>query len=183
MMGSRMGVAAIVMILALALAAAAASPEGGRPLPPPDAKAAASPQERGLQGILTIHSWKMTEAVGLSPAQAAQLFPRMRESFQARWQAAAKRKDLIRRLDRVSESAPPRTDRLVELLAEWRENEERLAAAQQAMEEQVRKVLSPMQQVKYLLFQERFQGDLTRLLAEVRRDQERAAAKRPGGAE
>jgi uncharacterized HAD superfamily protein len=83
----------------------------------------------------------------------------------------------------VSESAPPRPDRLAELLAEWRENEERLSAAQHAMEDEVRKVLSPMQQVKYILFQERFQGDLTRLLAEVRRQQERAAAKRPGGVE
>jgi Spy/CpxP family protein refolding chaperone len=169
----------LALALALAAEAAADDPAAARPGPPAAERPGLSVQERGLQGILTIHNWKMTEAVGLTQAQAARLFPAMHEAFQARWQAAGKRKELLRRLERVSEAAPPRQDRLEELLAAWRENERRLADSRREMEEAVRTVLSPMQQVTYLRFQERFYGDLTRLLQEVRREQSRAAGRRP----
>jgi len=132
---------------------------------------AAPVQERALRAVLTIHIWRMTEEVGLREEQAAQLFPKIREAFQVRWQAEATRRHLLRQLGRVNDSALPRSERLEQLLSQWAENQAKLYASQQAMEEAVKRVLSPMQQAKYVVFQERFHGELTRIVEEYRREQ------------
>jgi hypothetical protein len=154
-----------------ATASLAGAPEGEKSFPDLVQETTAPVQERALRGVLTIYIWKMTEAVGLSEEQAAQLFPKIHEAFRARWQSEAKRRQLLRLLERVNAAVPPPRERLDHLLAQWGENEARMHASQEEMQEAVRRVLAPMQQVKFLLFQERFQGDLTQVIADVRREQ------------
>jgi len=175
--------AAALLALSAVTGDLAAAPEGERSFPDLVIQDTGPAQERALRAVLTIHMWKMTEAVRLSEEQAAQLFPKIREAFRTQWQAEGKRRQLLRLLQRVSDSAPPRKERLEQLLAQWGENEEKLHAAQQEMMTAVRRVLTPMQQVKYLLFQEQFQGELTRVIADFRREQAQSHGEPKGPGE
>lgn len=127
-------------------------------------------QEKALRGVLTIYIWRMTEAVGLTEEQAAQVFPKIREAFQTRWQSAAKRRQLLFSLRRVVDSSNQGKEGLERLLSQWEENEAKLNASQREMLEALKKILTPEQQVKYLLFEEQFQGDLSKILEELRRE-------------
>ena len=164
--------AVLLFSLFLIMGGTAASPEEQK-APPDTSRDIIRPkprQERALGGVLTIYIWRMTEAVGLTEEQAAQVFPKIREAFQTRWQSAAKRRRLLLTLQKVIDSVPHRKDGLERLLSQWEENEARLNASQREMLETLKKILTPEQQVKYLLFEEQFQGDLSKILQELRRE-------------
>lgn len=178
---------ALALALLLALGAAQESPgdpaEGAKPFADPAGEASTPRQERNLRALLAIHNWKMTEAVGVSEDQAAQLFPRFREAFQSRWQLEARRRQLLRLFEKLSDPVSPQSEKLERLLAEWDESEAKLQASQRRLQETVKSVLTPIQQIKYLLFQERFQGDLIRSLTDHQRqrDQGHLDRQRPTG--
>lgn len=135
-------------------------------------------EQRALRRVETIYMWRMTEAVGLNEEQAAQIFPRVREAFQARWPLAARRRQLLvllrKAVDERSES-----DNLALLLAQWEDNETKLRASRQRMWDALIRVLSTEQLVRCLLFEEQFQGDLVRVLEEHRRNRRGPAAPPP----
>lgn len=135
-----------------------------------DGEIARSPQGSVLRGVLTIYMWKMTEEVGLTEEQAAQVFPRIREAFQARWQSAARRQYLLRFLEREIDSLSKQERALKLFLTQWEDNETQRYAAQQDMRKALTRVLTPEQQAKSLLFEEQFQGDLIRVIREIRRE-------------
>lgn len=153
----------------------AASPEEQKapPATSRDLIGPTSKRERALGGVLTIYIWKMTEAVGLTEEQAAQIFPKIREAFQIRWQSAAKRRQLLFSLRRAVDTSNQGKEGLEQLLSQWEENEAKLSASQREMLETLKKILTPEQQVKYLLFEEQFQGDLSKILQELRRERGR----------
>lgn len=132
-----------------------------------------SSQEKVLRGVLTIYIWKMTDAVGLTDQQAAKIFPKIREAFQIRWESAAKRRHLLQRLQRAIDSVPQEEEGLKRLLAEWEKNEAKLHAAQEEMREALKRVLTPQQEAKSLLFEEQFEGDLIRVIAKIRKQSQR----------
>jgi len=134
-----------------------------------------SSQERVLRGVLAIYVWKMTDAVGLTEEQAARVFPTVRKSFETRWQLAAKRRNFLELFRRSIDAAPQQESELKRLLNQWEENEAKLQVAQEEMRQTLTKILSPEQQAKSLLFEQQFEGDLVRLIAEIRREQ----AQRP----
>ncbi len=137
-----------------------------------------SSQERVLRGVLTIYIWKMTEEIGLTEEQAAQVFPKIRETFRIRWQSAARRQRLLRLLEREIDSLPQQEHTLKQLLAQWEENEAKRYAAQQEMRQALTRVLTPEQQAKSLFFEEQFQGDLIRVIREIRRERLQRSAER-----
>jgi hypothetical protein len=178
-------VVSLVVFLALATGApvAAGAPEDEDALV--DALKGTPPQvqERLLEGVLSIYMWKMTEAVALTDEQASQTFPKIRESFQARWRSAARRRALLRTFERAIEAPANRkvrTERVDRLLSAWEENEAKLRDAQRGMLEALKKVLTSEQKVKYLLFEERFQGDLIRVVDEIRRERAQRLGEQPG---
>ncbi len=137
-----------------------------------------SSQGRIFGGVLTIYMWKMTEEVGLTVEQAAQVFPKIRETFRIRWQSAARRQRLLRLLEKEIDSLPQQEHTLKRLLAQWEENEAKRYAAQQEMRQALTRVLTPEQKAKSLFFEEQFQGDLTRVIREIRRERLQRSAER-----
>ena len=130
-------------------------------------------EQRAMRSVETIYMWKMTEAVGMTEEQAAQIFPRVREAFQARWPLAVRRRHLLVQLRRALDE-PTGTENFPVLLAQWEENETRLRASRQRMWEALTRVLTAQQQVRCVLFEEQFQGDLARVIDEYRRSPARS---------
>ncbi len=128
------------------------------------------PNERLLRGVLTIYIWKMTDAVKLTDKQTAQVFPLVRKNFYARWQLAMKRRNLIQMVRQAVDGAPKQEVELNRLLAQWEQNEERLQAAREGLRKALTKVLTPEQQAKSLLFEEEFEAELSRVMAQIRQE-------------
>jgi hypothetical protein len=135
-------------------------------------------EHRALRRAETVYVWRMTEAVAMTESQAAQIFPRVREAFQTRWPLAARRRELLVLLRRTLDESPA-SDQLGTLLTQWHDNETKLRASRQLMWETLARVLTAEQQVRCLLFEEEFQGDLVRVLEEHRRNQSRPASPPP----
>jgi hypothetical protein len=159
-------------VLCVLLSTAAGAGDGGPAAP--GAKLLTPSERRALRSVETIYVWKMTDAVGMTEEQAAQIFPRVREAFQARWPLAAQRRHLLVLLRRAVDE-PSGSDNLSLLLAQWEDNEMKLRASRQRMSEALTRVLSVEQQVRCLLFEEQFHGDLARMVEEYRRSPARSA--------
>lgn len=128
------------------------------------------PNERFLRGVLTIYIWKMSEAVKLKEEQSAQVFPLVRKNFHTRWQLAMKRRNLMQLFHRAVDGAPQQESELKRLLAQWEENEEKLHTARGELRKALTKVLTPEQQAKSLLFEEEFEGELSRVVTKIRQE-------------
>lgn len=128
------------------------------------------PNERLLRGVLTIYVWKMTEAVKLNEEQSARVFPLVRKNFQTRWQLAMKRRHLLELFRRAVAAAPQPESELRNLLTRWEENEKELHSAREELRKELTSVLTPEQQAKSLLFEEEFEGELSRVLTQIRRE-------------
>jgi hypothetical protein len=165
-------------LLGVLLAPPARAGDGGPAAP--DARRLTLSEQRGLRRVETLYMWKMTEAVGISEEQAAQIFPRVREVFQARWPLAARRRQLLLQL-RQAVDGPSGSDSLTGLLAQWEDNETKLRASRQHMWDAFARVLTTEQQVRCLLFEEQFQGDLVRMIEEHRRNRSQSATPSPEG--
>ena len=59
---------------------------------------------------------------------------------------------------------------LKNLLARWEENEKELHSAREELRKELTSVLTPEQQAKSLLFEEEFEGELSRVLTQIRRE-------------
>jgi len=133
------------------------------------------PNERLLRGILTIYIWKMTDAVKLNEEQSAQVFPLVRKNFQTRWQLAIKRRNLMELLRRAVDEAPQVETELTRFLAQWEENEKKIHDAREELRKSLTRILSPEQQAKSLLFEEEFEGELSRVMNQIRREKPQRA--------
>lgn len=167
----------LVLLLASSAISAGAADEGKGPHARSD-ELRRSHEEKILRGVLTIYVWKMTDEVGLTDEQAAEVFPKIRDTFRIRWQSAARRQRLLRLLEREIDSLPRQEHALRRLLTQWEENEATRYAAQQEMRQALTRVLTPAQQAKSLFFEEQFQGDLIRVIREIRREQVRQSGQR-----
>lgn len=163
-------------LLGVLLSTPASASEGEQATP--GSRRLTASEYRALRSVETIYMWRMTEAVGMTEEQAAQIFPRVREAFQARWPLAARRRHLLDLLRRAVDE-PSGPENLPLLLAQWEKNEMKLRASRQRMWEALTRVLTFEQQVRCLLFEEQFQGDLVRVIEEHRRNQTRSAPPPP----
>lgn len=139
--------------------------------------------ERVLRGVLTIYVWKMTDAVKLTHDQAARLFPEIRETFRARWRSAEKRRELLQLFRQAIEAVPADEAALKRLLEQWEENEAGLNAAREHMRKAMARVLTPEQQARSLLFEEEFERDLVRVIADMRRERSQSLLRQDRGKE
>lgn len=173
------GTALLVVILGLFPAAGRAEAfleEGAATASGPTATSRPQP-EKVLESVLAVYIRKMTDAVEVTEEQGALIFPRLQEAFQARWRSAQQRHQLLLLMERANSS--PGTAGVEQLLSQWEENEAKLSAGQRQMLDISRTVLRPEQQVKFLLFEERFQNDLVRSMGQIRRGQvQRSIRKR-----
>ena len=159
----------VLALLAVAPAGAVAGGETGT-APNRSGTALTPHDERVLGAVLAVYVRRMKGSVGLTEQQEAQIVPEMRAAFHVRWGAAQQRRRLLLLLERANKAAEHGA-----LLAEWADNEARLCASQQEVLQIVKRVLSPEQQLRYVLFDERFLADLARVTDETRRERVRRA--------
>ncbi len=135
--------------------------EGG---PPPEARQGRHDAEERL---LDYEMWRMTQELDLSDDEAARVFPRVRQLAEAQGTARRERGALMSRLRaRVAAGDAQGAQRLA---GQIRERDAAAAARTAALEENLLRALPPGRQAEYLLFRERFDAEVRRLLQEARR--------------
>lgn len=142
-----------------------------QPFAPTAPRAPGAPEGRHL--IETIKIWKMTEALNLDEGQAAKLFPKLaqleasrREFYRRQHVLRNELAELLRQRPLQDEEIKARLDQLDRAEIDFRGRE-------QAIKGGLRSILSPEQQARLALFEDRFESEMRRVIQDLRQ-------RRPG---
>lgn len=120
------------------------------------------PQERRRE-LEMLRMWRLTKELDLSEEEAAKVFPLLGRYSRKRQQLQSQRWRLLRELrELLDEEAPPEQleEKMRQIEAKTRELEELRWKEWQ----EIKRILSPEKQARYLLFHERFVRDLWKIL-------------------
>ena len=136
---------------------------GGDEPPPPFEK-----REKIRKRIELIRMWKLTEELDLTEETGAKLFPILHKYDEKRVELQKERKDIMNQLKKTLEDEAT-TDEAIEAAMD---NVEKNALAQSDLirqqREELKGVLSPRQQAKFILFQREFHREIRKIIAEAR---------------
>jgi len=127
----------------------------------------------------TLRVWKMTKALELTEEQSLKIFPRMNEIEKAREAAGKVRAQAAEELKKmVNSPAGPDREKISEKLAGIEKAESELRSKEEKFREEIKSLLSPVQQAKLVIFLKDFEEDVKRMVAEVRGMRKEAAEKK-----
>lgn len=119
-----------------------------------------------MKRVENLYMVRLSDTVGLSPEQSAQVAATIRRAQQARQALLNDRGRILRELDALlAEKSPP--ERLQAKVAEWQVNETRLGRWRQDLYNELEKVLSLEQRARYLLYDEGFNRDIRKVIMDM----------------
>lgn len=138
----------------------------GQPLAPPPPGPPSAPEGRRV--IETIKIWKMTEALNLDEDQAAKLFPKLAQ-LEASRREFHKRQRLLRdELTELLKQRPLRDEEIKARLDQLDRAEVDFRGHEQTIRGGLRSILSPEQQARLALFEDRFETEMRRVIQDLR---------------
>ena len=110
--------------------------------------------------VEAMRAWRLTEELDLDEEMAARLFPAMRRSDRQRQEIEADNRRIIRLVSAELEKPEPDPDVVDKALDELIKNRRRIFRNEEDHLQDVRKILSPEDTARYLLFQVKFQKEI-----------------------
>jgi len=162
----------LLAFVAAALLSAAPVRAEHPPPPPEDGVDEASPEQRQklLERIRLVRMYALTEALDLDEATAAKLFPFLKEQdeqIKALHLAKRKHNKALRKMLKSETFPAKEVDRHIEALGKI---EVEIAQARADETKELRRILSPGQQVKYVMVREKLEHEIRRTIREHRRE-------------
>lgn len=118
--------------------------------------------------IEKVRIYKLTEALDLTEEQTTKFFPHLKEMRKTEQEFQKQRLELIQKLrDLIKNNAPEQE--IVNVLNKFQEIHKKRMAAQMKEIEDLRQILTPVQQAKFMIFQEDFEREIRELIREVRK--------------
>ena len=118
--------------------------------------------------IEKVRIYLITKELDLTSEQAVQFFPKLNELQKIEKEFRKKRADMLIELNKLLEHEAA-NQKILEVIREY-ENVHNKKIENQKMElKEMKKILSPMQQAKYLIFQEKFEREIRSLIKEVKK--------------
>lgn len=151
------------------------------------------PGEEGLANIRkkieTLRAWRISEELDLDEKSSVKLFAAMKEADEEGWRIDALNREMMRELEGELGEKEPDPRRIEALLDRLQENRMEKARAESRHLGRVRKILSPEDTARYLMFQVAFQRELrdraVRAFREVdeggKHDSDRGSGRDRGG--
>lgn len=146
-----------------------------QPVAPHAPKAPGAPEGRHL--IETIKIWKMTEALNLDEGQAAKLFPKLAQLEASRRQFYRRQRMLRNELAELLRQRPLQDEEIKVRLDQLDRAEIDFRGQEQAIKGGLRSILSPEQQARLALFEDRFDSEMRRVIQDL---QQRRRGLPPG---
>lgn len=153
-----------ILLVFLALAASVAAQ------PPPSPFEEDGPMRKQIrEKIQTMKIWKLTEEVGLSPEQSEKFFPIYNKHQKALEELEASRRELVDRLERMSNSAEVSDKEISETTRQLEEIPGKIIEERNKFMREISAVLPLRQQAKLMVFEERFRQRLQEFVRDIRR--------------
>ena len=168
----------ITRALAIALALSASAAAAQEPSPGGDQRSRA--REEVYRVIDQYVERSLQERVGLSDEQTARALPLVRNLHADRRRFAKRRIRAFSQMRRAQRSTVVTDARAAELLQELKTAESEEVAAMRAAHDAVDAVLTPVQQVKYRIFEGEIEHKLRELMAQLRAERREGSGRRRG---
>lgn len=115
-----------------------------------------------------LRMWKMTKFLELTEEQSLRIFPKLRESEKTKEEFGKKRTETLNELEKLLKEEKPDQAKVLELLNDMDKIESEVRAREDKFKEELKAILSPVQQAKFYIFMKDFEEDVKRMVAEVR---------------
>jgi Spy/CpxP family protein refolding chaperone len=125
-------------------------------------------RERLREEIETMKMWKMLEILDLSEEQSNNFLPAWRELQKAQKFFREKREDLLKSLELVLGEEKPDEGKIKDILRQLEKERVQLEEVQQRFRQKAQEVLTLEQQVKLLLFEDRFEKRMMEIIRQYR---------------
>jgi len=112
--------------------------------------------------------YRLTQELDLTTEQALKFFPKLKDMRKMERDFNRERMEVIGELEKlVKDSA---MDKEIEKVIEkYKDMHDKRLIAQTRMLDEIKDILTPLQQAKFLIFQERFEREIRELIKEVRK--------------
>ncbi|MBZ0168355.1 hypothetical protein MELA_02131 [Candidatus Methylomirabilis lanthanidiphila] len=149
-----------------------------QPLAPAGPRSHDVPEGRRL--IETIKIWKMTEALNLDEGQAAKLFPKLAQLEASRREFYRRQRVLRNELAELLKQRPLQDEQIKARLDQLDRVETDFRGREQIIKGGLRSILSPEQQARLALFEDRFETEMRRTIQDLQQRRRRLPLG-PGG--
>ena len=118
--------------------------------------------------IEKVRIYRLTKELDLSTEQAIEFFPKLNELQKVDREFRSKQQQLLEELKiLINDSAPE--GEIIEVLTKYEDAFKNRLERQVIKIQELRKMLTPNQQARYLIFQDEFEREIKRMIQEVRR--------------
>ncbi|MDH5684416.1 MAG: hypothetical protein OEZ20_08130 [candidate division WOR-3 bacterium] len=150
--------------------------------PPPEFDEPPLQERRAPRELIeTLRKVRLIEELKLTEEQSIKFFPRVNEMKEAKQAFNQKRRDLIVELADLLEKSPKSPKEIETKLDELFKLEEDFNKKETALKKEIRKILTPEQEVRLLLFQIRFDQEMREMIRGIRgwRQEQRKQERKP----
>lgn len=118
--------------------------------------------------IEKVRIFKLTQELDLTTEQAVKFFPKLNELRKIEQEFQKERMDILKELrDLIKNDASDKE--ITKVITKFEEAHKKKMVGQIKKMEEIKEVLTPLQQAKYLIFQEEFEREIRDLIKEVRK--------------
>jgi len=157
-----MRLGATIFVFAMASAAIAQ--------PPPPFEESGPMRKQIREKIQTMKIWKLTEDVGLTPEQSEKFFPVYNKHQKNLEELDKKRGGLIDRLEIMADSSGASDREMTEAMRQLDEIPGKIMEERNRFMKEINSILPLKQQVKLMVFEERFRQRLQQFVRDVRHE-------------
>lgn len=118
--------------------------------------------------IEKVRIYKLTEALDLTEEQTTKFFPHLKEMRKNEQDFQGQRMVLLQELRNLVKTNA-REQEIINVLNQFQELQKKRMTNQMQEIESLKKILTPVQQAKFLIFQEDFEREIRELIREVRK--------------
>lgn len=126
------------------------------------------PGSEEMQAFESIKLWRMTQALDLSEEQAAKIFPKLHALQKERRQFRQNYRRIMQELAALVRDPRGDENQIIKKIKELDKTEKTFRELERKNEEEIKALLTPIQQAKFILFKEKFERDLRQILREMR---------------
>ncbi len=172
---------AALFILGLGLPCFSQPPREGRPQGP-DSRVFGGDEtphplkkrEKIRERIELIRMWKLTEKLDLTEETGAKLFPILHNYDQKRTKLQKEHQNIMKKLREAIEDEATSDGEIEAAMDNWEKNALAVSDLIRQQREELKGILSPRQQAKFILFQRQFDREIRKIIAEAREKRLRA---------
>ncbi|MEO0122578.1 MAG: Spy/CpxP family protein refolding chaperone [candidate division WOR-3 bacterium] len=117
--------------------------------------------------IEKVRVYKLTEELDLSEEQITKLFPRLKEMRKNEQEFHKQRMEIIQKLKELLDEKAKEQE-IVKTLNRLQELQKKRFESQLKELEEIKQILTPEQQAKFIIFQEEFEKEIRDLIREIR---------------